>query len=89
VIIGDNCSTNKRIADIMEHPLIGCFSHKFNLAIKKWIKEQMGLCNAIDAVADVIKHASTMKNAAALRALTDECYSLVINIFYVETIFSN
>jgi len=47
VIIGHNCSTNNKIVDIMEHPLIGCFSHKFNLAIKKWIEEQMGLCNAI------------------------------------------
>ena len=30
-LVGDNCTVNQSIARIMEVPLIGCASHKFNL----------------------------------------------------------
>ncbi|KAG6602814.1 uncharacterized protein IUM83_06954 [Phytophthora cinnamomi] len=33
VIIGDNCSTNKALADLMGVPLIGCGYHKLNLVV--------------------------------------------------------
>ena len=32
-LIGDNCETNKAIANL-NIPMIGCYSHKFNLAVK-------------------------------------------------------
>ena len=31
-IIGDNVSTNKELADLSSKPLIGCASHRFNIA---------------------------------------------------------
>ncbi|GMF51052.1 unnamed protein product [Phytophthora fragariaefolia] len=34
VLIGDNCATDKPLADLMNVPLIGCGCHKLNLAIK-------------------------------------------------------
>ncbi|KAH9181435.1 hypothetical protein AeNC1_016589, partial [Aphanomyces euteiches] len=33
--VGDNCSTNGSIARLCGVPLIGCYSHKFNLAVKR------------------------------------------------------
>ena len=33
VIVGDNCSVNKRFARIMSVPLVGCASHRLNLAV--------------------------------------------------------
>ena len=34
-VIGDNVSTNQALADMCKKPLIGCASHRFNLAMKK------------------------------------------------------
>ena len=34
---GDNCSTNKRLADIIEIPLVGCASHRLNLAVQHFL----------------------------------------------------
>jgi BED zinc finger len=39
-LVGDNCNVNQSIARTMEVPLIGCGSHKFNLAVRKWIDDQ-------------------------------------------------
>ena len=40
-LIGDNCSTNKLLADLMEVPLVGCRSHRLNLAMEAYIKENL------------------------------------------------
>ena len=39
-LVGDNCTVNQSIARTMEVPLIGCGSHKFNLAVRRWIEGQ-------------------------------------------------
>ena len=39
-LIGDNCSVNKSLANLLKVPLIGCGAHKFNLAVRKWISNQ-------------------------------------------------
>lgn len=33
-VVGDNCSVNRRMATIMGVPLVGCASHRLNLAVK-------------------------------------------------------
>ena len=38
-IIGDNCSTNKSVANILGVPLVGCSSHRFNLAVNFFLKD--------------------------------------------------
>ena len=68
--VGDNCNVNQSIARTMKIPLIGCASHKFNLAVKKWIKEQPQLTDIIEKVAAVMKKASTLKVAAKLKQST-------------------
>ncbi|KAE8899187.1 hypothetical protein PF003_g16798 [Phytophthora fragariae] len=32
-VVGDNCSVNRRLATLMGVPLIGCASHRLNLAV--------------------------------------------------------
>ncbi|KAG6954765.1 hypothetical protein JG687_00011609 [Phytophthora cactorum] len=32
-LVGDNCTTNRRLAILMGIPLVGCASHRLNLAI--------------------------------------------------------
>ena len=68
-LVGDNCKVNQSLARAMSVPLIGCGSHKFNLAVVKWIKEQPNLTDIISKVAAVMKKASTLKVAAKLAKL--------------------
>lgn len=49
-IVGDNCSVNQSISRTMGVPLIGCASHKFNLAVKRWIEGQPQLKDIINKV---------------------------------------
>jgi hypothetical protein len=57
------------MASLMKIPLIGCGSHKFNLAVKKWISNQPQLEGIIERVSAVMKKASTLKVSAQLRKL--------------------
>ncbi|EGZ13114.1 hypothetical protein PHYSODRAFT_407182, partial [Phytophthora sojae] len=36
-LVGDNCNTNLSIATKMGVPLVGCASHRLNLAVKKFL----------------------------------------------------
>lgn len=36
-LVGDNCNTNKSIADILDLPLVGCAAHRFNLAVQDYL----------------------------------------------------
>jgi len=69
-IIGDNCSTNKAISTRWNIPMVGCASHRLNLAVKQWIEEQPGVADAIEKVSILMSKASNLKTAARLRELT-------------------
>ena len=49
-IVGDNCSVNQSMARILGVPLIGCASHKFNLAVWQWIAQQAELAPILKKV---------------------------------------
>lgn len=34
-LIGDNCATNKAVADLLQTQLVGCYSHRFHLAVEE------------------------------------------------------
>jgi hypothetical protein len=72
-LIGDNCNTNKACADRAGCPLIGCTSHKLNLAVQEWIKveETVGVRKLLEAVKTLMSKLTNLKNAARLRELTD------------------
>jgi hypothetical protein len=69
-LVGDNCSVNKCMSRLLKVPLLGCGSHKLNLAVRKWISNQPQLEETISKVATVMKKASTLKVSAQLRKLT-------------------
>jgi hypothetical protein len=72
--VGGNCSVNQSMSKILKVPLIGCGSHKYNLAVRKcWISNQPQLEDIIQRIAGVMKKASTLKVSARLRKLTTLC----------------
>ena len=66
-ITGDNCNLNKAIANNIGVPLIGCASHRMNLAVKDYLKDSEDL---LDKINILMKKLSTLKGAAALRRKT-------------------
>ena len=69
-LAGDNCSVNQCMARTLQVPLLGCGSHKLNLAVRLWMHEEPGLEAILSKVSHVMKKASTLKVASKLRALT-------------------
>ncbi|EGZ24087.1 hypothetical protein PHYSODRAFT_296297 [Phytophthora sojae] len=70
VIIGDNCLTNKALADLMGVPLIGCGCHKLNLAVKAYLARRPAVEKTIARVDKVVSQLRNLKAAGALRELT-------------------
>ncbi len=69
-IVGNNCNVNRSMARTLQAPLIGCASHKLNLAVKMWIQNEPQLAAIILKVGNIMKKASTLKVAAQLPLLT-------------------
>lgn len=67
-IIGDNCNLNKRLATIMEIPLVGCRSHRLNLAVEGYMNHN--LKEEIESVSKLMSKCSTLKNSGRLRLYT-------------------
>ena len=70
-LIGDNCATNKRLANLCGIPLVGCFSHILNLAVKKYYFEVPARKQLISKVSNLIGILKTKKGAAFLRRHAD------------------
>ena len=49
-LICDNCNTNKSIANKLSVPLIGCASHRFNLAVQDILSEHETLLFKVHAL---------------------------------------
>lgn len=67
-ISGDNCSTNKLIATTLKIPLIGCASHRLNLAAQIVFEE---FEVEIKKVNELMVELRTLKNRAKLRKHTN------------------
>ena len=66
-LIGDNCSVNKRVATNCSVPLIGCASHRYNLAVQTRLAQNEPLLEKIHKLMTKLKHGLS---AAKLRRLT-------------------
>jgi hypothetical protein len=66
-IVGDNCNTNKSLARLMNKPLIGCASHRFNLAVKSFCGPDEALLTKLNSLMSKLR---TLKNSARLRQHT-------------------
>ena len=69
-LIGDNCSVNQSIARTMDVPLIGCASHKFNLAVRKWMEGQPQLNEIIAKVSSCVLFVSFV----VVTDIADSCF---------------
>ena len=66
-LVGDNCSTNGAIGRLANVPLIGCASHRFNLAVQQFYAEYEPILFKIN---EVMKRLRQLKNAGKLRVIT-------------------
>ncbi|ETO82003.1 hypothetical protein F444_03769 [Phytophthora nicotianae P1976] len=67
-IVGDNCNTNQKIATLLGVPLVGCASHRFNLAINPFHAEYEAELATVNDLMIQLRHCN---NAARLGELTD------------------
>lgn len=67
-LTGDNVSTNKALAGLVSLPLIGCASHRFQLAIQDKLSEHS---EKIENIHKIMVKLRSLKNAAKLREHTD------------------
>jgi hypothetical protein len=67
-LIGDNCSTNGATARLLSVPLLGCRSHRLNLAVEAYIQRYIS-CE-VELVSDLMGKLSTLKEAGRLRLTT-------------------
>ena len=66
-LVGDNCSTNKSLATLCGVPLIGCGSHRLNLAVKTFLEPFEPILKKIH---ELMGKLSNIKQAAKLRRAT-------------------
>lgn len=66
-VIGDNCPTNKAVADKLKVPLVGCASHRFNLAVNSYLEDYESVLEKISRISTKLR---TIKNSAYLRNKT-------------------
>lgn len=63
-LVGDNCAVNKRLAHIMGVPLVGCASHRLNLAVRPLTEP---LEAELEAIQSLMIRLRTLNEAAHLR----------------------
>ncbi|RLN31410.1 hypothetical protein BBJ28_00022711 [Nothophytophthora sp. Chile5] len=46
-LVGDNCFTNRSIGTMLRIPLVGCASHRYNLAVNRFLSDSEDLISQI------------------------------------------
>ncbi|KAG6586859.1 Hydroxyacylglutathione hydrolase [Phytophthora cinnamomi] len=67
-LVSDNCSTNQATVTRLGCPLIGCASHRFNLAVNKFLTDHEP---ALDEVNNVMSQLRRTNNAAEVSKHTE------------------
>lgn len=67
-LIGDNCATNIATANLFDVPLLGCRSHRLNLAVEAYIARFLSIESEI--VGKLMSKLSTLKESGRLRLST-------------------
>ena len=66
-LIGENCSTNFKVASLLKKPHIGFPNHKLSLEVNLMVENQVALKQAIATIHKTMIDARKLKNAALLR----------------------
>jgi hypothetical protein len=67
-ISADNCATNGAIARLLGVPLVGCYSHKFNLAMQQFLADHVELLSSINILMGQL---GRLRAGGQLRRLTE------------------
>lgn len=67
-LVADNTNTNPATADLLGVPFIGCASHRFNIAVQKYLEGKQKIIANINQIMLLL---SNLKKAGRLRQLTD------------------
>ncbi|OWZ19062.1 hypothetical protein PHMEG_0006747 [Phytophthora megakarya] len=59
-LVGDNCNTNQAIANKMGVPLVGCASHRFNLAVNKFLAPYEDLLADVNTLMVELRHENNL-----------------------------
>ena len=63
-LVADNAAVNTRLADLLGIPMIGCASHRFNLACKKYLESSENVLQKIQSLMTSLRQ---VKQAGKLR----------------------
>jgi hypothetical protein len=66
-LVADNAAVNTCLADLLEIPMIGCASHRFNLACKSYLKKYEANISKINSLMVSLRN---VKQAGKLRTRT-------------------
>ena len=66
-LVADNAAVNTRLSDLLGIPMIGCASHRFNLACKKYLEDSE---NVIQKIHSLMVNLRQVKQAGKLRTKT-------------------
>ncbi|KAG6950507.1 hypothetical protein JG688_00014120, partial [Phytophthora aleatoria] len=77
-LVGDSCSVNQRLARLIEVPLVGCSSHRLNLAVRGLLAEYE---DELDQVQQMMVKLRTLNQAAKLRYVMF-CVVIFVYIIY-------
>ncbi|KAG6944417.1 hypothetical protein JG688_00017085, partial [Phytophthora aleatoria] len=67
--VGDNCATNQLTATLLGVPLVGCASHRFNLATTIVLAEHEDLVGALMVALRTIKNRAELRHHTSLATL--------------------
>ena len=69
-LVSDNTNLCPSIANFLGKPLIGCASHKLNLAVKKYLKDNVEIRNVLDKIHNLMQFLKGCNPAGKLNLLT-------------------
>lgn len=69
-LIGGKCPVNQNISSFTGIPFLGCFSHKFNLALEGWISVQPHLPDALRRLCDLMSLLRIVNHSAKISDIT-------------------
>jgi len=72
-LVGDNCAVNKRLANLVGVPLVGCASHRLNFAVRETLAPYDDLLEEVQRLARQLR---TLKQAVKLRYVPFAVYQL-------------
>ncbi|KAE9246993.1 hypothetical protein PF004_g4534 [Phytophthora fragariae] len=92
-LVGDNCAVNTKLADLLDIPLVGCASHRLNLAVQVFMADYEPLLGKIQELMRKLRnlnHSAKLQKSTSLRPVMrqtthwDSTYKMVKRFFAIK-----